>query len=59
MVINRNPRYFTTFHVKFVQNNFCNNQLAIVNPLKDLFAIKSDEQYLNELSLNNVNYLSL
>ena len=37
--------------------NLSDNLLAIVNPLKIVIAIKSDEQHANELSLNNVNYL--
>ena len=46
------------YHRNYINNHsFINNQLAIVNTLKDLIIIKSGEQCGNELSLNNVNYL--
>ena len=47
--------YLRNYNIK----NLClgNNQLAIVNTLKNYIAIKSGEQYVNERSLNNVNFL--
>ena len=48
----------TTLEIIIIKNySLGNNKLAIVNTLKYLIAIKSDEQCINELSLYNVNYL--
>ena len=42
--------YLTNYNIKNL--SLSNNQLAIVNTLKDLIAIKSGEQYINQYTLS-------